>query len=89
MLLLARPAGPSGKDNSRAANPEVSRLGWLHTSQILEALSVRSAVTPPRHFLLSARRVLKPLCKLVEMEISSFWVLWGFAILYPISSSGT
>jgi len=50
-LLLLWQASSTGKVRSEAANPVVSRLGRLCTSQIPKALSVSSAVMPPRHHL--------------------------------------
>jgi len=44
--MLARLADPPGKDRIKAANPEVSRQGKLHNSQIPKELLVSSAVTP-------------------------------------------
>jgi len=48
--LLARPAGLLRKDGNEPDNPEISRSGRLHSSQIPKALSVSAAVVPPRHF---------------------------------------
>jgi len=44
-LLLARSAGPPGKEKSEMANPEVSKPDRLQTSEIPKELSVSSAVT--------------------------------------------
>jgi len=54
-LLLPWQASSTGKVRSKAANPAVSRLGRLHTSQIPKALSVNSTVTPPRQHLPASR----------------------------------
>jgi len=92
-LLLPWQAGPPGKVRSDAAHPVISTPHRLRTSEIPMPKSVSSAVTHRKHHrpALPFRDWLpftKPVLILAE-EISSTFVPRGYAVLYPISRSGT
>ena len=92
-LLLPWQASPPGKCRGDAANPVISRLGRLRTSEILIPLLVSSAVKHDCHHrpalpFRSCHPFRKQVLILTE-EISSTFVPRCFPILYPISRSGT
>ena len=92
-LLLPWQPSPPGKVRSDAAHPVISTRHRLRTSEIPRPKSVSSAVTHRCHHRPALPfRDWHPFTNpvlILAKEISSTVVPRGFAILYPISRSGT